>query len=364
MREPALVSAHGIDPCGAGAQIALPEAVQRHDRLLINRLDRHTTQVAVSGRFEQSLGVGPIGFVAVAVLGDIAWVKQTELMTQSLQLAPPMVRRAAMAPGGSGSGRAIEEMATSKTGLARPTPICRLDMGSASSGWPSRAVVDVGGGVHPIIFCCWQGHVAGAAASDRLGWPSARLVPPQKLQPLCCQHLTGPTGKLMILRWLHGAMLLMASCRSAPDQADGLRVTIDTTRSYPVTQSLGNAPIWSANLVYTLGGSEGPTEFGSIRSVLLSGDQSLYVADPSYVAVSVFDSTGRFVRQLGREGSGPGEYRDPYSLAWLGRGLALLDPGNSRIGLYEPSGGWATSWNVPRVSGGQFIRLYRTPPTF
>lgn len=164
------------------------------------------------------------------------------------------------------------------------------------------------------------------------------------------------------LRWW--TLLLVAGCRSAPDPATGLRVTVDSSGPYPVVRSLGSGPTWTAKLRVAIGGTGGPTEFGGIRSVLLAKGGSLYVADPSYRAVSVFDSTGRFLRQLGREGAGPAEYRSPYSLAWLGESLAVLDPGNSRIGLYDPSGMWARSWMVQPITGGQLIRLYRTPPTF
>lgn len=160
------------------------------------------------------------------------------------------------------------------------------------------------------------------------------------------------------------AILLLVACNAAPEQDNGLRVTIDSTGRYPIVRSLGDGPTQSASLIAVVGASGGPHEFGSIRSVLLSEEGALYVADPSYLAVSVFDSTGRFVRQLGRDGAGPGEYRDPYSLAWLGQRLALLDPGNARIGLYETPSDWVSSRSVQPISGGQFIRLYRTPPTF
>jgi len=160
------------------------------------------------------------------------------------------------------------------------------------------------------------------------------------------------------------AVLVIGACRGPSDRASGLRISTDSSDRYPVVRSLGVAPTRSTQPLVVIGGTGGPAEFGSIRSVLLAGDGSVYVADPSYRVVSIFDSAGRLVRQLGREGAGPGEYRDPYSLAWLGQGIALLDPGNSRIGLYDSAGHWTKSWIVQRISGSQFIRLYRTPPTF
>ncbi len=166
-------------------------------------------------------------------------------------------------------------------------------------------------------------------------------------------------------RWLGSSLLpLLCACRSVEPRSESLRIEIDSTGRYPIVRSAGRAPEWNASLLFTLGASgDSSVEFGAIRSVLLGRNGSLYLVDRSYRTLRVFDSAGRFERQLGREGSGPGEYRDPYSIAWLGDQLALLDPGNSRLGRYDSSGAWTGSWPVQRIGGGQAIRLYRTPPT-
>ncbi|MES2306994.1 MAG: 6-bladed beta-propeller [Gemmatimonadota bacterium] len=121
---------------------------------------------------------------------------------------------------------------------------------------------------------------------------------------------------------------------------------------------------WQAHPIYEVGAAgAGSVEFGSVSSILLGPDGALYVVDQWKSAISVFDTTGRFVRNIGRVGAGPGEYRDPYSIAWMGKSLALLDPRNARLGLFDSAGNWVTSWPAPGISGGQVIRLYRTPPT-
>jgi hypothetical protein len=96
--------------------------------------------------------------------------------------------------------------------------------------------------------------------------------------------------------------------------------------------------------------------------VLLDPAGTLFVVDPSYVQLSVFDSLGTFRRRWGRKGAGPGEYATPYSLAWLRDSLVLLDPGNSRITVYGRDGAWVRQWPAERITGGQTVRLYRTPP--
>lgn len=130
----------------------------------------------------------------------------------------------------------------------------------------------------------------------------------------------------------------------------------------PREVSRNQAPRERAVLVATIGGADSSSEFGSVRSVLLDPDGAVYVVDNRSREILRFDSLGGFQRRLGREGAGPAEYRDPYSLAWLGDTLALLDPANARIGLFDRAGQWVGSWWVPIVTGDQIVRLYRTPP--
>ena len=158
-------------------------------------------------------------------------------------------------------------------------------------------------------------------------------------------------------------ILAITGCGGAAETSDRLEVRVDSSGRYPVVRSTGPAPVWSATLVAAIGGADsGPGSLSSVRSVLLDRDGAVYVVDSRSRVVSRFDSLGRFDRQLGREGAGPAEYRSPYSVAWLGDTLALLDPSNARIGLFDRAGGWAGSWRSPVITGGGQVRLYRTPP--
>jgi len=122
-----------------------------------------------------------------------------------------------------------------------------------------------------------------------------------------------------------------------------------------------SAPVWRATEVATIGADSGDASFASVRSLLFAKNGELLVVDQRAREVKVFDTTGTFLRRIGRTGAGPGEFADPYSLAWLGDTLALLDPGNSRIGLFGPGGKWAGQLPVQPITGGSDVRLYRTP---
>lgn len=52
--------------------------------------------------------------------------------------------------------------------------------------------------------------------------------------------------------------------------------------------------------------------FGVITDVCLDAEGNLYVVDRQLSRISVFDAAGAFLRTIGREGDGPGEFRRPY----------------------------------------------------
>ncbi|MCA9764523.1 MAG: 6-bladed beta-propeller, partial [Gemmatimonadetes bacterium] len=66
-------------------------------------------------------------------------------------------------------------------------------------------------------------------------------------------------------------------------------------------------------------------QFVRIRDVLALPGGRIAILDAGLPAIRVFDTTGRWVRNVGRTGNGPGEFRDPIDLAFDGTGLGVLD---------------------------------------
>lgn len=71
--------------------------------------------------------------------------------------------------------------------------------------------------------------------------------------------------------------------------------------------------------------------FGSIRDVAVAADGRVFVADAQRPSIWCFDSEGRFVGYLGREGRGPGEFKSVLSLAVTGDRLFALDAASQKI---------------------------------
>ena len=93
---------------------------------------------------------------------------------------------------------------------------------------------------------------------------------------------------------------------------------------------------------------EGPTSFSHITCLAIGPDGTVAVFDPSIPILRIFNATGGYLRDLGRAGSGPGEYRMCLGLAFGTDGiLRLSDPRNGRINRYRTDGTVLPSWPVP-----------------
>ncbi len=126
--------------------------------------------------------------------------------------------------------------------------------------------------------------------------------------------------------------------------------TIDTLPSGVVQVSSAQPTLWADSSrawgieeVARFGNAEGPGQL--IEPGSMGGDDAgrVYVVDRKPMMVKVFDSTGVFVRAIGREGAGPGEFRVAF-IAVRGSNLVVHDPMNSRTSVFDTSGTYLRSW--------------------
>lgn len=155
---------------------------------------------------------------------------------------------------------------------------------------------------------------------------------------------------------LLGAIALgsLAGCGGEPDSpATERTVAGDTT----TLRFRGAAPR-EATLVeeVRIGVLEGAQEyqFGRVSDIAVDQEDGIYVFDGLAPALRYYSSDGEYVRTLGSEGEGPGEYQDA-SLGMVVRRtdgrLVMRDPRNMRLNVYNPDGSTSETW---RVESGLF----------
>jgi len=91
----------------------------------------------------------------------------------------------------------------------------------------------------------------------------------------------------------------------------------------------------------TLGTEEGGDEqiFSGTTTVTSDSAGMIYVNDPGSYRVAVFDSKGRFVKQFGKKGPGPGEFDEPVAVAGDKQGrIYVFDTGHKKMTVFLADG--------------------------
>lgn len=112
---------------------------------------------------------------------------------------------------------------------------------------------------------------------------------------------------------------------------------------------------------WRVGGDEGEDFFGLITQVRTGKDGRIYLLDTRLAEVPVYDTTGKRVATLSREGDGPGESRLPANLVFMPDGtlgLAQIFPGKIvKINLDgTPAGSFVPGAADPTKGG--FLQLF------
>ncbi len=92
---------------------------------------------------------------------------------------------------------------------------------------------------------------------------------------------------------------------------------------------------------------EDPYMFGAASGLWMT-DDAIYVADSRAPAVRVFDHQGRYLRDIGRVGQGPGEFERPFMVAVDDTGRVFVkEMGNTRVLVYTTEGEYIDTWAYP-----------------
>jgi hypothetical protein len=102
------------------------------------------------------------------------------------------------------------------------------------------------------------------------------------------------------------------------------------------------------------------------KAIALDGDNHLYVSDVQYDRILTFDLKGNFLKQIGRNGQGPGDLYRAYSLMIHDNRLVVYENGNNRIQYMDLLGNYRKSFKVFKayfdveIDGDGY--MYATPP--
>jgi hypothetical protein len=132
----------------------------------------------------------------------------------------------------------------------------------------------------------------------------------------------------------------------------------------------------TAPQVFAIGKADGAEHemFAIVEGVAFDASDNLYVLDRQQARVMVYDRTGRFLRQIGRKGEGPGELIVPVEVLVSGDGtIVVQDLGRPGLALFRADGTFirnvrTENWMPVRASGlawhprGGVVGVFRQAP--
>ena len=138
--------------------------------------------------------------------------------------------------------------------------------------------------------------------------------------------------------------------------ADGTWVGTITTEGNVTTVINESGSVWggTATLVEeaSIGVDAGPDEYmlGDVIGVTASNEE-IFVLDGQVLTVRVYDWEGLHLRDIGREGQGPGEFTNPQSLARGPDGRLFVEDSN-RVTVFSAAGEVLDTWPDERNFSG------------
>ena len=99
---------------------------------------------------------------------------------------------------------------------------------------------------------------------------------------------------------------------------------------------------------------DGPQEymFGAVEYVAADVRGRTYVFDRQAAQIRAYDERGKYLRNIGRKGAGPGEYREVYGLGIAHDTQLVVFDLTARVTYFQPDGTVARSVSAPRMTYG------------
>lgn len=167
------------------------------------------------------------------------------------------------------------------------------------------------------------------------------------------------------------ALALMTACGS--DSGDGAAAAVRDSAGVRIVEN--SAPLWgegegwrlSGDPIVEIGVLEGAPEYQLYRAFdgVRMSDGRIVVANVGTNELRVYDSEGRFVKSVGGEGGGPGEFK---SIAFVdvfdGDSLVTFDWNNNRSQVFDPQVEFVRSLRFDPAGEGDATQLARPVAPF
>jgi len=160
-------------------------------------------------------------------------------------------------------------------------------------------------------------------------------------------------------------VISLASCASN-DESPGHSFRIYEENGVQVAETTGGPkymePLFEYEEVVRLEQDEEREEtiLYQAYSYLMGEDSCFYVEDRGNTRIAIFGPDGKYIRSIGREGEGPGEFRN-LRLLWIrGNNLAIWDSRNRRTSLFNTGGAFLKSFSHSR-GGSSISELHPIP---
>lgn len=92
--------------------------------------------------------------------------------------------------------------------------------------------------------------------------------------------------------------------------------------------------------------------FSETTTLAVDGEGNLFVNDPREWVVKVFSKNGVLVRQIGKKGSGPGEFNEPVAVAIQEKELYVFDTGHKKMIVLDLEGTFQRDVRFPDAIQG------------
>ncbi len=147
------------------------------------------------------------------------------------------------------------------------------------------------------------------------------------------------------------ASLGMGCAAEAPHgsitEIDSAGIRVVTSEAPAAEWALEEAP----ELQLGPGTSGGPTEFYQVEAVRFLPGDGLAIANRGTEELRFFGADGGFLRTVGGDGRGPGEFEGLSWLAVRGDSLLSYDWGNDRVSVWHTGGAYSRTFRLEWVSG-------------